>query len=116
MITIDSTTIDNHMSTLGTGTNYWENDTGAHKNLSSDQVERAFGLFRNSIDTGNITANVNGSNCYHESWFEDEYFLIVTISPVLRMNYFLIVTLKRVLMMTLFLIVTLLWMRMNLSD
>ena len=33
MKTIDSTTVDNHESTLGTGTNDLENDTGAHTSL-----------------------------------------------------------------------------------
>ena len=31
--TVDSTTADNHESTLGTGTNDLEDDTGAHTNL-----------------------------------------------------------------------------------
>ena len=49
-----------------------ENDTGAHTNLYSGQVEVAFGLFGNSINTGNITANISGSNCDHKSCVEDE--------------------------------------------
>ena len=29
------------------------------------QVEECFGIFGNSIDTGNIAANISGSNCDH---------------------------------------------------
>ena len=47
MITLDSTTADNHESTLSTGTNDLGNDTRAHTNLYSGQVEGAFGLFCN---------------------------------------------------------------------
>ena len=72
MVTIDSTTAENHESTLCTGTNDLENDTGAHTNLYSDQVEGAFGLFGNSNDTGDITVNFSCSNCDHESCVEDE--------------------------------------------
>ena len=73
MVTIDSTTPDNHESILGPGTNDSENDTVTHTNLHAGQVERAFGLLGNSIDTGNITANISGSNCYiHETCLEDE--------------------------------------------
>ena len=72
IITIVSTTTDNHESTLGTGTNDLENDTGAHRYLYSCQVERASGLSGNSIDTGNITANISGSNYDHESCVENE--------------------------------------------
>ena len=72
MITVDSTTADNHESTLGAATNDLGNDTGAHTNLYSGQVEGAFGLFGNSINTGNITVNISGSNCDHESCVEDE--------------------------------------------
>ena len=68
MITLDSTTADNHESTLGTGTNDLGNDTWDHKN----QVKGAFELFGNSINTGNITANISGSNCDHKSCVEDE--------------------------------------------
>ena len=72
IITIDSTTADNHKSTLGTGTNDLGNDTRAHTNLYSGQVEGACVLFGNSIDTGNIAANISSSNCDHESSVEDE--------------------------------------------
>ena len=65
MITIDSTPADNHESTLDTGTNDLGNDTRAHATLYSGQVEGACGLFGNSIDTGNIAANISGSNCDH---------------------------------------------------
>ena len=64
MITIDSTTADNHECNLGTGTNDLENDNG--------QAGGAFGLFDDSIDTGDITAKISGSNCDHESCVEDE--------------------------------------------
>ena len=67
MITIQSTTADNHESTLSTGTNDLGNDTRAHTNLYTGKVEGAFGLFDNSIDTGNIVANISGSNYYHKS-------------------------------------------------
>ena len=50
MITVDSATADNHESTLGTGTNDFRNDTWAHTNVYSGQVEGAFGLFGNSIN------------------------------------------------------------------
>ena len=63
MMTIDSTTADNHESTLGTGTNDLETDTGAHTNLYFGHIEGAFGLFGNSIDT---------DNCIHESCVDDE--------------------------------------------
>ena len=72
MVTIDSTPADNHDSTLGTGTNDVENDTRTHANLYSIHIEGAFGFFYNSIDTGNITANISGSNCDHESCVDDE--------------------------------------------
>ena len=71
MIIVDSVTDDNHESTLGTGT-ILGNDTGAHTNLYSGQVEGAFGLFGNSNNTGSITANIIGSHCDHESCVEDE--------------------------------------------
>ena len=51
MITVGSTTADNHDSILGTGTNDLENDTRANTTLYSGQVDRACGLFGNSIDT-----------------------------------------------------------------
>ena len=130
IITIDSTTADNHESTFVIGTNDLENDTGAHTNLYSSQVEGAFGWFGNSIDSGNITAIICYSNCDHNHVLMMNYFLIVTKSPVLRINYFLIVTVRRVLimklilnmtlkrkfMMKLVLIGTLVCLRMNLSD
>ena len=72
MITVDSTTSDNHESTFGTGTNDLGNDTRAHTILYSGQVEQTFGLFGNSIDTSNIAANITGSNCDHKSNVEDE--------------------------------------------
>ena len=106
MITKDSAPAHNKGHTLGTGTNDLGNDTRAHATLYSGQVEGACGLFGNSIDTGNIAANISGSNCDHIYRVEDNYFLIVTISPVLMMNYFLIVTLRRMLRMKLILIVT----------
>ena len=72
MITVDSAPADNHESTLGTGTNDLGNDTRAHTTLYSGQVEGACGLFGNSIDTGNIAANISGSNCDHVYSVEDE--------------------------------------------
>ena len=72
MITVDSVTADNHESTLGTGTNDLGNDTRGHTTLFSGQVEGACGLFGNSSDTGNIAANISGSNCYHIYSVEDE--------------------------------------------
>ena len=72
MITVDSAPADNHESTLGTGTNVLGNDTRAHTTLYSGQVEGACGLFGISIDTGNIAANISGSNCDHEYSVEDE--------------------------------------------
>ena len=50
----------------------WRMITGTHTNLYSGQIEEAFGLFSNSIDTGNITVNISVSNCDHESCIEDE--------------------------------------------
>ena len=52
MITVDSTTGDNHENTLGTGTNDLGNDTGAHKKP--------------------VLWPSRGSNCDHESCVEDE--------------------------------------------
>ena len=72
MITVDSAPADNHESTLGTGTNDLGNDTRDHTTLYSGQVEGACGLFGNSIDTGNIAANISGSNCDHIYSVEDE--------------------------------------------
>ena len=72
MITVDSAPADNHESTLGTGTNDLGNDTRAHTTLYSGQVEGACGLFGNSTDTGNIAANISGSNCGHIYSVEDE--------------------------------------------
>ena len=62
MLTIDSTTDDNNESTFSTGTNDLDNDTGPQTNLYSGQVEGAFGLFWNSIDANNITANISDSD------------------------------------------------------
>ena len=72
MVTIDSNTVDNHDNILGTGINDLENDTGTHTNLYPGQVQGAFGLFGNSIDTGNNTANISGSICDYESCVWDE--------------------------------------------
>ena len=72
MITVDSTPADIHESTLGTGTNDLGNVTRAHTTLYSGPVEGACGLFGNSIDTGNIAANISGSNCDHICSVEDE--------------------------------------------
>ena len=72
MITVDCAPADNHESTLGTGTNDLGNDTRAHKTLYSGQIEGACGLFDNSTDTGNIAANISGSNCDHMYSAEDE--------------------------------------------
>ena len=73
IITVDSTTADNHESTLGTGTNDLETYAGAHTNQYSGQVEGAFGLFGNSTNTGNITVNIKSSSCEHKSCVEDEF-------------------------------------------
>ena len=72
MITVDSAPADNHKCTLGTGTNDLGNDTRDHTTLYSGQVEGACGLFGNSTDTGNIAANISGSNCDHMYSVEDE--------------------------------------------
>ena len=72
MITVDSAPANNHESNLGTGTNDLGNDPRAHTTLYSDQVEGACGLFGNSIDTGNMTANISLSNCDHIYSVEDE--------------------------------------------
>ena len=69
MITVNSTPAE---STLGTGTNDLGDDTRAHTTLYSGKVEGACGLFGNSIDTGNIAANISGSNCDHICSVEDE--------------------------------------------
>ena len=74
ILTIDSTTTDNHQGTLGIGTSNLDNSTRAYKKLYSDQVEEAFGLFGNSIDTVNTVARISCSNCDHRSWDEDEFF------------------------------------------
>ena len=63
MLTIDSTTADNHQGTLSTGTNDLKDDTGSYTNHYPGQVEDMFGLFSNSIDTGNIAVNKSGSDC-----------------------------------------------------
>ena len=65
MIMVDSAPADNHESTLGTGTNDLGNDTRAYTTLYSGQVEVVCRLFGNSIDTGNIAANISDSNCDH---------------------------------------------------
>ena len=72
MITVDSAPADNHKNTLGTGTDDLRNDTRAHTTLYSGQVGGACGLLGNSIDTGNIAANISGSNCDHMYSVEDE--------------------------------------------
>ena len=72
MITVDSTTADNHESTFSTGTNDLWNDTRVHTTLYSGQVEGPCGLFGNFIDTGNIAANISGSNCDHIYHVEEE--------------------------------------------
>ena len=65
MITVDSAPTDNHESTLGTGTNDFGYDTRTHTTLYSGQVKGACQLFGNSIDTGNIAANISGSKFDH---------------------------------------------------
>ena len=72
MSTEDSAPADNYESTLVTVTNDLGNNTWANTTLYSDQVEGACGLFGNSIDTGNIAANISGSNCDHIYSVEDE--------------------------------------------
>ena len=72
MIRVDSATADNHESILGTDTNDLGNDNRTHTTLYSGQVEGACGLFGNSIGTGNIVANISGSNCDHIYSVEDE--------------------------------------------
>ena len=72
MITVDSAPFDNHESNLGTGTNDFRNDTRTHAILYSGQEEGACQLFGNSIDTGNIAANISGSNCDHIYSVDDE--------------------------------------------
>ena len=57
---------------MDTGISDWENDTGAYTNLYSDQVEEAFGLFGNSRNTDNSTANICGFTCDHKSCVEDK--------------------------------------------
>ena len=130
MITVDSAPADNHESTLGTGTNDLGNDTRTHTTLYSGQVEGACGLFCNSIDTGNIAANISCSdcdhiysvedellaNCDHKSSVEGELLSSVTLGRVLRMKLILIVTQRRRLRMKIILIVTLVWLRMNPSE
>ena len=101
MMTIDSTTAENHDRTLGIGTNDLENDTAAHTNLYSGQVEGALDYLAIPLRLVTLLPTL--------------VVLIVTMNPVLRMNYFLILTLKGVLMMKLILIVILVWLRMNLS-
>ena len=71
MNTVDSALADNHESTLGTGTYDLGNVTWVHTNLYFSQVERDFGLFGNSINTGNITAKISGSNFDPKSCVED---------------------------------------------
>ena len=50
----------------------WRFDTTAHTNLYSGQVEGAVRLFGNSIDNGNIAANIRCSNCDHKSFVKEE--------------------------------------------
>ena len=47
---------------------------GAYINLYSDNVEEAFELLGNFIDTDNITANISGTYCYCKPCVEDELF------------------------------------------
>ena len=82
MLTITSTTADNHESNLSTNVNDLENDTWAYTNLYSCHVEEAFELLSNSIDTSNITANIIGLNCDHKSSVDDELLVIVTLRIV----------------------------------
>ena len=116
MVIIDSTMADNHENTLGTGTNDLENDTGAHTHLYSDQVEGAFGLFSNSNDTGNITANITGSDCDHESCVEGELLSNCDTKESVDDETNFICDTKEKVGMKLILIVTLIWLKMNLSD
>ena len=57
---------------MGTGTYDLGNDTRPHATLYSGHVEGVCGLFGNSNDTGNIAANISGSNCDHIYSVEDE--------------------------------------------
>ena len=129
VITVDSAPADNHESILGTVTNDLGNDTRAHTTLYSGHVEGTCGLFGNSIDTGNIAANISGFNCDHiysvedkllsncdrKSCVDDELLSNLTLKRVLSMKLILIVTQRRRLK-KLVLIVTFVWLRMNLSD
>ena len=72
MSTVDSAPADNHKSALGIGINDFGNDTRPHTTSYSGQVEGACGLSGNSTDTGNIAANICGSNCDHIYSVEDE--------------------------------------------
>ena len=72
MITVDSAPADNHESTLGTGANDLGIDTRANTTLYSGHGEGACGLFVRFIDTGNIAANISGSNCDHIYSIEDD--------------------------------------------
>ena len=116
MITVDSTPAGNHESTLGTGTNDFRNDTRAHTTLYSGQVERACGLFGNSIDTGNIAANISGSNCDHIYHVEDELLSNCDTKESVEDESNSNCDTRRRLSMKLILIVTLVWLRMNLSE
>ena len=116
MITVDSTTVDNHESTLVSGTNDLDDDTGAHTTLYSGQVERAFGLFSKSINTCNITANISGSNCDHNSCVKDELLSNCDTKETVDDETNSNCDTKRRMIMKLILIVTLVWLRINLSD
>ena len=107
MVTIDSAPAGNHESTFGTGTNNVGNDTRAHTTLYSGQVERACGLFGNSIDTGNIAANISGCNCDHIYSVEDELLSNCDTKGTVQIKLILIVTQRRRLRMKLILFVTL---------
>ena len=60
------------MKVLWVTTNDLGTDSRAHTTLYSGQVEGACGLFGNSIDTGNIGANISDSNCCHTYSVGDE--------------------------------------------
>ena len=119
MITVDSApAADNHESSLDTGTNYLGNDSRAYTTLYSGQVEGACGLFGNSIDAGNIAANISGSKCNHIYSVEDELLSIcdhkACVDDELLSNCETKESVEDKTQPVL--IVTLVWLRMNLSE
>ena len=95
IMTIESTTADNHEITLGTGTNDLENVTGLTQTFTLAKWRELLECLAIPLILVTLLPTLVVLIVTMNPVVRMNYFLIVIISPVLRMNYFLIVTLNR---------------------